>query len=121
MRTLILAGYCCTLLAGGNHPDLNVVPTQQLRNSALRLKLKLIHDPRYYLDEPVSAGMRVLAQDCEQLLDILDQNPVSNYKVMEQVALIKMAAKQLKQIRYDHTLPVRKRSIVTVNYFSAVD
>jgi len=117
---LILAGVV-TLAAGKELSQAPEDPVQQLRISTLRLKLTVEQDPRYYLDEPVSAGMRVLVEECDCLLDLLDQQPVPAPVIRKEVVRLKQAAVKLKQIRYNRKYPVEKKSNVTVYYFSAVD
>jgi len=110
-----------TLAAGKELSQAPEDPVQQLRISTLRLKLTVEQDPRYYLDEPVSAGMRVLVEECDCLLDLLDQQPVPAPVIRKEVVRLKQAAVKLKQIRYNRKYPVEKKSNVTVYYFSAVD
>jgi len=118
--SLILAGLVA-IATGRELPQTSNDPVQQLRFSALRLKITLEQDPRYYLDEPVSAGMRVLAKECDRLLDLLEQQPVPESIVRKEIVQLELAVVKLKQIRYDRRYPVGKKSNVTVYYFSAVD
>ena len=99
--------------AEGNNPHRDVIA---MRKSIAKIKTRFTFYPEHYITGPRSSHELILQGDCDNVLDVLNEEPVHIGRVWYQG--IKLRNELQKPIPEKIELPIDKPSKITYYYFS---